>query len=270
MTRQPRALLIFVIAYLGFLYAPVILLPIFAFNDSAIIAFPLSGFTTDWFSWLMGDESLFRALKNSLIIAVTASIISTIFGVLTARAMARHQFLGKQSMFGLIMAPLFLPEIIVGVSILIVLMQLGLALSLWTVIAGHVLLATPFSVSILTTAFNNLDRSLEEASLDLGENRRGTFFRVILPLVTPGLISSLLIGFTISLDEFVIAFFLTGTDPTLPVYIWSLLRFPSKLPIVMALGFILLVTSLILLSIFEFYRRRSETLAGGGQISENK
>jgi len=91
-----------------------------------------------------------------------------------------------------------------------------------------------------------------------------------LPLVTPGLISSLLIGFTISLDEFVIAFFLTGTDPTLPVYIWSLLRFPSKLPIVMALGFILLVTSLILLSIFEFYRRRSETLAGGGQISENK
>ena len=124
----------------------------------------------------MEDESLFRALKNSLIIAVTASIISTIFGVLTARAMARHQFLGKQSMFGLIMAPLFLPEIIVGVSILIVLMQLGLALSLWTVIAGHVLLATPFSVSILTTAFNNLDRSLEEASLDLGENRRGTFF----------------------------------------------------------------------------------------------
>ena len=270
MTRQPRALLIFVIAYLGFLYAPVILLPIFAFNVSAIIAFPLSGFTTGWFSWLMEDESLFRALKNSLIIAVTASIISTIFGVLTARAMARHQFLGKQSMFGLIMAPLFLPEIIVGVSILIVLMQLGLALSLWTVIAGHVLLATPFSVSILTTAFNNLDRSLEEASLDLGENRRGTFFRVILPLVTPGLISSLLIGFTISLDEFVIAFFLTGTDPTLPVYIWSLLRFPSKLPIVMALGFILLVTSLILLSIFEFYRRRSETLAGGGQISENK
>ena len=106
--------------------------------------------------------------------------------------------------------------------------------------------------------------------MTLEKTEEGLFFRVILPLVTPGLISSLLIGFTISLDEFVIAFFLTGTDPTLPVYIWSLLRFPSKLPIVMALGFILLVTSLILLSIFEFYRRRSETLAGGGQISENK
>ena len=187
--------------------------------------------------------------------------------MLTARAMARHRFMGKQSMFGLIMAPLFLPEIIVGVSILIVLMQLGLALSLWTVIAGHVLLATPFSVSILTTAFNNLDRSLEEASLDLGENRIGTFFRVILPLVTTGLISSLLIGFTISLDEFVIAFFLTGTDPTLPVYIWSLLRFPSKLPVVMALGFILLVVSLVLLGIFEFYRRRSEALTSGKENS---
>jgi spermidine/putrescine transport system permease protein len=267
MKKNSQPLLIYLFIYLGFLYAPVVLLPLFAFNDSAIIAFPLSGFTTDWFSWLMEDESLFRALKNSVLIAVTASFISTIFGVLTARAMARHRFFGKQSMFGLIMAPLFLPEIIVGVSILIVLMQLGLALSLWTVIAGHVLLATPFSVSILTTAFNNLDRSLEEASLDLGENRIGTFFRVILPLVTPGLISSLLIGFTISLDEFVIAFFLTGTDPTLPVYIWSLLRFPSKLPVVMALGFILLVASLVLLSIFEFYRRRSESLASGKENS---
>ena len=261
--RPPLSLLIFVIVYLVFLYAPVVLLPVFAFNDSAIIAFPLEGFTMRWFTALGEEESLFRALKNSLIIAVAASVLSTCFGVLTARAIARHEFLAKRAIFGLIMAPLFLPEIIIGVSILIVLLQLGLSLSIWTVIAGHVLIVTPFSVSILTTAFNNMDRSLEEASLDLGENHFGTFRRVILPLVAPGLISSLLIGFTISLDEFVIAFFLTGTDPTLPVYIWSMLRFPSKLPTVMALGFVLLVISLILLSLFEYSRRRSEKLTGG-------
>ena len=260
---SPIALSVFVIIYLVFLYAPIFLLPIFAFNDSAVIAFPLSGFTLHWFRELWGEDVLFRAATNSLIIAVSTAVLSTCFGVLTARAMARHQFIGKKPIFGLIMAPLFLPEIIIGVSMLIVLLQLGLALSLWTVIIGHTLIATPFSVSILATAFNNMDRSLEEASLDLGETRVGTFRRVILPLVAPGLISSLLIGFIISLDEFVIAFFLTGTDPTLPVYIWSLLRFPSKLPIVMALGFLLLVLSLILLSLFEAARRRSERLTGG-------
>ena len=260
---SPIALSVFVVIYLVFLYAPIFLLPIFAFNDSAVIAFPLSGFTLHWFRELWGEDVLFRAATNSLIIAVSTAVLSTCFGVLTARAMARHQFIGKKPIFGLIMAPLFLPEIIIGVSMLIVLLQLGLALSLWTVIIGHTLIATPFSVSILATAFNNMDRSLEEASLDLGETRIGTFRRVILPLVAPGLISSLLIGFIISLDEFVIAFFLTGTDPTLPVYIWSLLRFPSKLPIVMALGFLLLVLSLILLSLFEAARRRSERLTGG-------
>ena len=262
-TASPIALSVFVVIYLVFLYAPIFLLPIFAFNDSAVIAFPLSGFTLHWFRELWGEDVLFRAATNSLIIAVSTAVLSTCFGVLTARAMARHQFIGKKPIFGLIMAPLFLPEIIIGVSMLIVLLQLGLALSLWTVIIGHTLIATPFSVSILATAFNNMDRSLEEASLDLGETRIGTFRRVILPLVAPGLISSLLIGFIISLDEFVIAFFLTGTDPTLPVYIWSLLRFPSKLPIVMALGFLLLVLSLILLSLFEAARRRSERLTGG-------
>ena len=113
---------------------------------------------------------------------------------------------------GLIMLPLVLPEIIVAVSLLIVLVQLDMPLSLWTVVLGHVLICTPFSVAILTSAFLALDRSLEEASLDLGESRLGTFWRVTLPLVAPGIVASLLIAFTISLDEFIIAFFLTGTD----------------------------------------------------------
>ena len=161
------------------------------------------------------------------------------------------------------MLPLVLPEIIVGVSLLIVLVQLGIELNVWTVILGHVLICMPFSIAILLSAFNNMDRFLEEASLDLGATRRETFFRVILPLVMPGLIASLLIGFTISLDEFIIAFFLTGTEPTLPVYIWSQLRFPSKLPGVMALGFIMLVLSLILLTAGEYFRNKSSALTAG-------
>ena len=263
MMRPSKIFTSFVVLYLIFLYAPVMLLPIFAFNDSAVIAFPLKGFTLGWFEGLANETTLYVALKNSLIVAVSASILSTCLGVLAARAAARYEFLGKRPIMSFLMLPLVLPEIIVGVSLLIVLIQLGIQLNVWTVILGHILICMPFSIAILLSAFNNMDRYLEEASLDLGATRRETFFRVILPLVVPGLISSLLIGFTISLDEFIIAFFLTGTEPTLPVYIWSQLRFPSKLPGVMALGFIMLILSLILLTIGEYYRKKSAALSSG-------
>ena len=141
-------------------------------------------------------------------------------------------------------------------ALLIVLMQLGLSLSLWTVILGHTLLIMPFSTLVMMSAFNNFDQSVEEASMDLGETAFGTFRRIIIPMVSPGLIASFIIGFTISLDEFMIAFFLTGTEPTLPVYIWAQFRFPVKLPSVMALGTIMLIFSLVLLTLSEYFRRK--------------
>jgi spermidine/putrescine transport system permease protein len=252
----------YAIVYLAFLYGPVLLLPIFAFNDSAIISFPLKGFTTKWFEQLVNNPVLQGAVGNSLYVAISAASISTVLGIFAARASARFDFPAKKGIMGFIMLPLVLPEIIIAVALLVVLIQLGMDLSLTTVILGHVLVCTPFSIAILNSAFHNLDRSLEEASLDLGETRLGTFFRVTLPLVTPGVISSLLISFTISLDEFIIAFFLTGTEPTLPVYIWSQLRFTAKLPSVVALGCLLLLLSLILLFAAEYFRRRAVSRTG--------
>ncbi|MDB2324329.1 ABC transporter permease [Alphaproteobacteria bacterium] len=266
--KAPRGLLIYAIIYLLFLYAPILLLPLFAFNSSSIIALPLSGFTIHWFALLLETEALHEALYNSLLIAFTTAIVSTILGIFAARAAARYEFPGKRGIVGFIMVPLVLPEIIIGVALIVVLIQLGMPLSAWTVIIGHVLICTPFSIAILQSAFNNMDRSLEEASMDLGENKVSTFFRVILPLVTPGIISSLLISFTISLDEFIIAFFLTGTDTTLPVYIWSQLRFPARLPAIMALGFIMVLLSLILLLSAEYFRRRANRIAGNPQSSK--
>ena len=260
--RSSKVLAIYAVVYMLFLYAPVILLPMFAFNDATIIAFPLSGFTTKWFDVLWNTPALHLAVKNSLLVGVSAAILSTILGALAARAAARYRFPLKRGILGFIMLPMVLPEIILAVALLVLLKQLGLPLSLWTVVGGHVLICVPFSIAILTSAFNGLDQSLEEASQDLGETRWGTFRRVTLPLVMPGIISSLLISFTISLDEFIIAFFLTGTDVTLPVYIWSQLRFPTKLPSVMALGTILLALSVILLIMAEWFRRRSARKQG--------
>jgi spermidine/putrescine transport system permease protein len=251
-----RWLTVYAVAYMIFLYAPVILLPLFAFNQSTIIAFPLSGFTTQWFVDLWTTDTLHIALKNSAFVATATALLSTLLGAVAARAMARFRFPGKQGIVGLIMLPLVLPEIIIAVALLVMLNQLGMTLSLWTVVGGHVLICTPFAIAILSSAYRGLDRELEEASFDLGESRWGTFRRVTFPLVLPGIISSLLITFTISLDEFIIAFFLTGTDVTLPVYIWSQLRFPSKLPSVMALGTLMLLVTVMILIVAELLRRR--------------
>lgn len=258
-----RGLYVYALAYLIFLYAPIVLLPIFAFNDSTVIAFPLSGFTTQWFAEIPETPALIDSVQTSLVIAATTAILSTGLGICAARAGAKYDFPGKRPVLGFIMLPLVLPEIIVAVSLLVVLLGLGLSLSSWTVILGHTLICTPFCIAILNSAFGNLDPSLEEASFDLGETRFTTFRLVTLPLVMPGIISSLLIAFTISLDEFIIAFFLTGTEPTLPVYLWGQLRFPQKIPVVMALGTILVASSVLILAVAEYFRRRGIARTGG-------
>jgi spermidine/putrescine transport system permease protein len=163
----------------------------------------------------------------------------------------------------MIMLPLVLPEIILAIALLVVLLGIGIPLSIYTVILGHVLVCTPFSIAVLTAAFQSLDKSLEEAAYDLGETPVSTFRLIILPLVTPGIISSLLMTFTISLDEFLMAFFLAGTEPTLPVYIFSQFRFPKSVPVVLALGTVLVVASIILLTIAEYFRRRGIAKTGG-------
>lgn len=253
----------YAIIYLIFLYAPIVLLPIFAFNDSRVIAFPLQGFTTAWFQEMWADVTLWNAVQNSLIISVSVAVISTTLGLFAARASTRFVFPAKAGIMGLIMLPLVLPEMIVAMSMLVVLLAAGIELSLLTIILGHVLICTPFAVAILSSAFQSLDQSLEEAAYDLGETPLSTFWLIILPLVMPGIISSLLICFTISLDEFIIAYFLGGTDTVLSVYIYGQFRFPAKVPAVMALGTILVLLSITLLAIAEYFRRRGIAKSGG-------
>ncbi len=261
--RNGSGLRIYAIVYLAFLYAPIVLLPLFAFNDAAIIAFPLSGFSTRWFQQLWTTEALHQALRNSLFIAVITALLATLLGICAARAGTMPSFPGKRGFLGFVMLPLVLPEIVIAVALLVVVRQvLDLNLSNWTVIAAHTVICIPFSIAILNGAFQNLDASFEEAAMDLGETRWGAFRLVTLPLVFPGIISSLLICFIISLDDFVIAQFLTGANPTMPVYIYGLTRFVDALPLIMALGTILVTISITLLIIAEYFRRRGVARAG--------
>ncbi|MGX5845792.1 ABC transporter permease [Mesorhizobium sp. PL10] len=243
--------------YIVFLYLPVIFLPIFSINTAPTPKFPLTGYTLKWYEDLPKTPALLDAAWNSLIVGVSASVLATLLGILAARSITRYRYPGRRTINGLIMAPLVLPEIILAISMLLVMLQLGLSLSLFTVVLGHVLICIPYSMTVLTAGFEGFDRSLEEASADLGESAFGTFRRVTLPMVAPAIISSLLVCFTISLDEFVIAFFLTGTETTLPIYIWGQLRFAAKLPGVLALGTLLLVASFVLMTVAEVLRRRA-------------
>jgi spermidine/putrescine transport system permease protein len=152
---------------------------------------------------------------------------------------------------------------IVAMSLLVMLLAVGIPLSILTVIMGHVLICTPFAVAILSSAFQSLDQSLEEAAYDLGETPFSTFRLIILPLVAPGIVSSFLICFTVSLDEFIIAYFLAGTEPMLSSYIYGQFRFPANVPKVMALGTILVCVSIVLLAVAEYFRRRGIARTGG-------
>lgn len=180
-------------------------------------------------------------------------------GLFAARAYVRNRFPGKEASEGLVMLPLVIPGIIVASSMLVLFISIGLKPSLTAVILGHSFLALPFSVSIMKSAFDDFDASLEEAAYDLGSTVLETFRRVTLPVVAPGIVSSFLVTFTVSFDEFVLAFFLSGNEPTLPVYIWSQIRFPAKLPNTLALGSVLLLASVLLLVVAEYFRRRSSS-----------
>ncbi|MFE3835763.1 ABC transporter permease [Pseudogemmobacter sonorensis] len=262
MTRAP-GLRGYSILYLVFLYAPILILPIFAFNDATVVSFPLSGVTGRWFAEMWADRALWQALRTSLVISLSTAVIATSLGVLAARAVTRYRWPGKPGVMGLILVPLVLPEIIVAMSMLIVLNWMAVPLSWITVIFGHVLMCMPFAVTIMTSAFQSLDGSLEEAALDLGETQLSAFRLIALPLVMPGMISSFLISFTISIDEYIIASFIAGNDTVLSTYIYGQFRFPAKVPMVLALGTCLVTASVIILMIAEYFRRRGVARAGG-------
>jgi spermidine/putrescine transport system permease protein len=252
--HKKSTLLFYALAYLAFLYVPVLVLPVFSFNNSEFIAFPLSGFTTRWYAGLAADSAMLHALGNSLKVGIAAALLSTLLGLTAAKAVTRYRLRGQNAALGFISLPLFIPDIVLGISLLLLLGAAGLPLSLAAVVIGHLLICVPFALTVLIARFEGFDRNLEEASADLGEDGWMTFWRVTLPLILPGIIASLLLTFITSFDEFLVAYFLSGTEATLPVYIWGQLRFPERLPMVLALGALILAGSVVLVVLAEYVR----------------
>ncbi|OUS33616.1 spermidine/putrescine ABC transporter [Rhodobacterales bacterium 56_14_T64] len=256
--RPNRPLQIYAALFLVVLYVPVLFLPLFSFNTSIYVKFPLTGFTFQWYIELMDREPVWAALMNSLRVGVTTSLISTGFGIFAAKAITRYRLPGKGPLVGFIMLPLVVPGIIFGVALLILISRMGIPLSLYTVTIGHVIVCLPFAIATMIPRFEGFDPSIEEASADLGENAWWTFWRITFPMVFPGILASLLLTFTVSFDEFIMAFFLSGTDPTLPMYIWSQLRFPKEFPSILALASIILVVSFAMVFLGQWINRDAQ------------
>ena len=254
-----------------FLYAPLVVLLVFAFNSGTIPSLPIKSFSTRWFSAAFSDTPLIQALIRSALIALINGLAATLLGVMAAVSLARKRLPLRGVVMTLILLPLVVPYIVLAVGLVVLLHEFGITTSLGAVLAGHVVISLPYSVLVILPRLRTLDSSIAEAASDLGASELKAFLLVTLPLLAPAMLSSFLIAFTVSFDEFAIASFLAPPgSPTYPVYLYAGARTPALLPEVIAIGSIVIAISITLIIAAEFGRRwaerRIEAVPEGGTI----
>lgn len=238
-----------------FLYAPIVVLVVFSFNSSRFVT-DWAGFGLRWYRVMFADEAMMAALKNSIIVALTATFFSTIFGTMAALAMERYHFVGKLSMDALLYLPVIIPEISMAVMLLLFFVLARIRLGLTTVIISHIAFNISFVTIVVRARLAGMDQRLEEAAQDLGANDLQTFRHVTLPLMVPGILAGALMAFTLSLDDFVVTFFTAGVgSTTLPLRIYSMVKLGIT-PEINAVSTLMLVASMALVLVSLFLQQR--------------
>ena len=236
------ALTIFSLAFFAFIYAPLFVIIGYSFNANPVNMMIWEGFTLDWYTGLFGlsdrasdvgnraayvesTGQMIAALKTSLTVALFTTTISTVIGTATAIALARYRFRARGFYNGFLMLPMMMPDIVLGIGLLIFFVTLGMNLSLLTIIIGHCTFLTSYVFIIVQARIAGIDPALEEASADLGASEWTTLRKVLLPQLAPGILGGALLAFVISMDDLVITYFVSGSgDTTLPLYVYSLIR----------------------------------------------
>ena len=243
MASDHFALVATIMAFL-FLFVPILVLIVYSFNAGRTTVI-WSGVTLKWYDEVFADRGLRRALVVSLIIAVSSAAISTAIGTVTALAIVRRRFTGRDAFATVMLAPLVLPEIVIAVALLVFMVLLKVKLGYFTMIVGHVLVSVPFAVLIVRAAASALDRRLEEAAADLGADEWQVFARVTLPLLMPAILTAFLLAVTLSFDNFVMSTFTSGVGTTpLPIRIYSMLK-TGITPEINALGTLLVLLNVL-------------------------
>ena len=244
---------VFSIIIFIFMYLPILVVGFYSFNQSPYSE-TWQGFTLDWYGKLFSDERVLSALKNSLIVAFCAVGVSAVLGTLMAVGLARYQFPGKSLYRGVSYLPLIIPDIAIAVATLVFLAAFAIPLSLWTIVAAHIVFCLAYVALVVASRLNNLDPHLEEAALDLGATPVQAFIQVLLPQLTPGILAGCLLAFVLSLDDFLIASFTAGSGyNTLPMEIFSRIRTGVK-PDINALSVLLIAVSAVVAFIGELIR----------------
>lgn len=257
--------------FLGFLYLPLGLIFVYSFNANSINMAVWTEFTFDWYLTIFGGassqssfdaaftespERIFEVVKHSVIVALSASTVSTVIGTATAIALARYNFVGKRFYQALLVLPMIVPDIVLGIALLIFFVGAGFHLSLLTVIIGHTTFLSSYVFVVVSARLAGMDTSLEQASADLGAGPITTFRRVTLPQIMPGVVGGFLLAFIISLDDVVITYFIAGVgSQTLPLFILAMMRRGLR-PQINALAVLLLLFTFVVAAVGLWLRSR--------------
>jgi spermidine/putrescine transport system permease protein len=244
---RPKPWLLWIAAGLtyAFLYVPLMIVVVYSFNDSTLNA-EWVGFTWRWYEVLLNDEQMLTAAYNTLVIGLVASAVSTLLGTLAGYAMYRYRL---RLLPLLVITPIAIPEILMGVSLLIFFVILNVTLGLVSIILSHIAFCIGFVAIVVRSRLSGMDESLTEAARDLGATPSQAFRLVTLPLIMPGIIAGALMAFTLSIDDFVITFFTAGVDSTtLPLQIYSMIKI-AVTPEVNAVSTLLMLATLIMIVI---------------------
>lgn len=229
----------------AFLYAPLVIVVAYSFNDSRLNA-EWVGFTLSWYEKLFGNEKMLKAAWNSLVIGLTASAVSTVLGTMAGYAMYRYKM---RLLPVLVLAPIAIPEILMGVSLLIFFVMLNITLGMVSIVLSHIAFCVGFVAIVVRSRLAGMDESLTEAARDLGATPWQAFRLVTLPLIMPGVVAGALMAFTLSIDDFVITFFTAGVgSSTLPLQIYTMVKI-AVTPEVNAVSTLLMLLTLALILI---------------------
>jgi spermidine/putrescine transport system permease protein len=242
--------------YIVLLYVPIAILIVFSFHDSEVLALPWRNFSLRWYRDVAGASGLIASLRTSLEVALLAATVAVVLGGLAGVATSRFRFPGRSALMALSLTPLIIPYLGLAVALLITFVTIGVKPSTTTIVIGHSVIAIPYVTLLVATRLVGMSPSLEEAALDLGASWPGVVKRVYLPVATPALIVAFVTAFQVSFDEFYLAYFLTGFEPTLPVFFFSSLRRPHLLLPAVALTSIVTIVSVIMIGLSWLFAER--------------
>jgi spermidine/putrescine transport system permease protein len=239
-----------------FFYLPIAILVLFSFNESRL-NIVWTGFTFDWYAALLRDSVLVRALKNSLIVATATTLVSVLLGTAGAWLLFRYRYRARSALETLVFLPMIVPEVILGVSLLILFVTIGLQLGYTTIVISHVTFCFPFVMAAVQARLSGLDPSLEEAALDLGATPLQAFTKVLIPYLMPAIVSGALMSFTLSLDELIVTYFTASAGTrTLPLEIFGRVK-KGLDPSLNAISTVFIVVTVVALLLTEALRRRN-------------